>query len=276
MIPLINVEGFYEFLHMPFGKNVPPDKLYSGNDAEELIDRLKYTAANQLFAIVTGESGTGKSTLMRRFAAELKQMPYKVLYIADSKLTPRAFYKELLNQFGLDAHFYRESAKNQLHREIEKMKAVYGASPVVITDESHLLNKDMLEEVRFLLNCGMDAISPMALILAGQSELWDKLRFKSCEAIRQRIDIRCDINKLDRVQTTEYIDTHMNYAGCHRDIFSEAAIDDIYKFSGGVLRLINKCCISSLMYGAQNKKTIIDDRTVKLIIDSELTMGGRS
>ena len=275
MIALINVEGFYEFQHMPFGKNVPPDKLYNGNDAEELIDRLKYTAAGQLFAIVTGDSGTGKSTLMRRFASELRQMPYKVLYIADSKLTPRAFYKELLNQLGLDAHFFRESAKSQLHREIEKMKAVYGVTPVVITDESHLLSKDMLEEVRFLLNCGMDSISPMSLILAGQSELWDKLRFKSCEAIRQRIDIRCDINKLDRVQTTEYINTHMSYAGCNRDIFSEAAIDDIYKFSGGVLRLINKCCVSSLMYGAQNKKTIIDDRIVKLMIDSELTAGGR-
>ena len=207
---------------------------------------------------------------MRGFNDTLIGKPYKLLYIADSKLTPRVFYKEMLSQLGFEARFYRGDAKRQLFTEIQKMRETYGVVPVVIADESHLFSREMLEEVRFLLNNHMDSSSQIALILSGQSELWEKLALKNYEAIRQRIDVKCRINKLDRSQTAGYIKTHMGYANCNRDIFTEAAIDEIYKYSGGICRKINRCCTNSLMYGAQNKKTLIDDRMVCLVIESEL------
>ena len=150
------------------------------------------------------------------------------------------------------------------------MKAVHNVSPVLIVDEAHLLGRDMLEEVRFLLNMNMDSQSPMALILSGQTELWDKLRLQSYSAIRQRIDIQCYVPKLDLSQTITYIKAHLVFAGCDKDIFSDAAIDEIFKFSSGIPRLVNKAATASLIYGAQNMKNIIDDRMVKLIVDSEL------
>jgi type II secretory pathway predicted ATPase ExeA len=193
------------------------------------------------------------------------------MYLSDSKLTPRGFYKGLLDQLGVESSYYRGEAKRQLHKEIEIMKGVQGLIPVAIVDESHLLGREMLEEVRFLLNFKMDSQSPMALILAGQSELWDRLKLQSYAAIRQRIDIVCGVGHLDRIQTIEYVKAHLLFAGCEKDIFSEAAIDDIFKFSGGIPRLINKACTSSLMYGAQNHKSIIDDRMIKLVIERELS-----
>jgi type II secretory pathway predicted ATPase ExeA len=113
----------------------------------------------------------------------------------------------------------------------------------------------------------MDSQSPIALIMAGQSELWDKLKLQSYAAIRQRIDIVCCLGHL----AIEYIKAHLEYAGCAKEIFTDAAIDDIFEFSGGIPRLINKACTSSLIYGAQNRKSIIDDRMIKLVIDSELS-----
>lgn len=77
------------------------------------------------------------------------------------------------------------------------MKGIRGLQPVVVVDEAHLLDREMLEEVRFLLNFKMDSQSPMALILVGQSELWDRLRLQSYVAIRQRIDIQFQIGHLD-------------------------------------------------------------------------------
>ena len=263
-------EDFYGFTEAPFSRSIPTDKLYRGNDSDELIERLKYAAKRQLFAVLTGDSGTGKTTTLRRFHDELQNSVYKVLYLSDSKLTPRSFYKSLLEQLGFEASVYRGEAKRQLHKEIEIMKGVNGRYPVVIVDEAHLLDRDMLEEVRFLLNFRMDSQSPMALILAGQTELWEKLRLQSYAAIRQRIDIQCAIGHMDRVQTEEYMKTHLTYAGSQKEIFSDAAIDDIFKFSGGVSRLVNKACTSSLIYGAQNRRTIIDDRMVKLVIECEL------
>ncbi|MCL2791446.1 MAG: AAA family ATPase [Desulfobulbus sp.] len=264
-------EEFYGFLQTPFSRTIPTSNLYKGNDADELIERLKYAAQRQLFAVMTGDSGTGKTTTLRRFRDELANSEYTIMYLSDSKLSPRGFYKGLLEQLGIESSYDRGEAKRQLHREIEILKGVHGLIPVAIVDESHLLDREMLEEVRFLLNFKMDSQSPMALILAGQTELWDKLKLQSYAAIRQRIDIVCNLGHLDRIQTTEYVASHMAYTGCGKEIFTDAAIDDIFKFSCGIPRLINKACTCSLIYGAQNRKSIIDDRMVKLVIDSELS-----
>ena len=268
-------EIFYTFTNTPFSRTIPTKNLYKGNDSDELIERLKYAAEKRLFAVVLGDSGTGKTTTLRRFCDETRNENYFPLYLSDSKLTPRTFYKSLLEQLGFESKYYRNEAKRQLHKEIEVMKGLTGATPIAIVDEAHLLGKEMLEEIRFLLNFKMDSESPMALILSGQTELWDKLKLQSYAAIRQRIDIQCVVGRLDGAKTAEYIVAQLDYAGCDREIFTEAAIDEVFKFSGGIPRLINKACTESLMYGAQNRKTILDDRMVKMVVEQEL-IGGNS
>ena len=268
-------EKFYNFENTPFSRTIPTNALYKGNDSDELIERLKYATSKQLFAVVLGDSGTGKTTTLRRFCDETHNQNYYPMYLSDSKLTPRTFYKSLLEQLGFEAKYQRNEAKRQLHKEIEIMKGMSGVSPVAIVDEAHLLDKEMLEEIRFLMNFKMDSQSPMALILSGQTELWDKLKLQSYAAIRQRIDVQCVVGRLDRAKTAEYISAHLTYAGIEREIFSEAAIDELFKFSGGIPRLINKSAAESLMYGAQNHKSIIDDRMVKMVVEQEL-IGGNS
>jgi len=268
-------EKFYEFKNTPFSRTIPTKNLYKGNDSDELIERLKYAAGRQLFAVVIGDSGTGKTTTLRRFCEEKHEENFYPLYLSESKLTPRIFYKSLLEQLGFESKYFCSEAKRQLHKEIEILKGMNNIFPVAIVDEAHLLGKEMLEEIRFLLNFKMDSQSPMALILSGQTELWDKLKLQSYAAIRQRIDIQCIVGRLDAAKTSEYIKAQFTYAGADREIFTEAAIDEIYKFSDGIPRLINKACIESLLYGAQNKKTILDDRMVKMIVEQEL-IGGNS
>ena len=264
-------ESFFGFTATPFGRDIGVDSLYRDHDRDETVERLKYAAKKQLFAILTGESGSGKTTLLRRFHAEVLPSNHLVLYICDSKLTPRPFYKGILEQLGFEAKFFRGDAKAQLHKEIETLKTSQNIVPVLIVDEAHLLKREMLEEVRFLLNLNMDSSSPMALILSGQSELSEQLRLGSYAAIRQRIDIRCQVGKLDKAGVILYIKSHLDYAGCGRPLFSDSALDEISSFAGGIPRLVNKACTASLIYAAQNQKSIIDERMVKLVIDSELT-----
>lgn len=264
-------EWFYDFKRAPFTRNIPTGNLYEPDMLDETLGRLSYAAEYQLFAVVTGDSGTGKTTTLRRFCDELDPGQFQILYLADSKLTPRHFYKGLLEQLGCEAKFYRGDAKRQLHQQIEVMRGVHGLQPVVVVDEAHLLDREMLEEVRFLLNFKMDAESPMALILVGQSELWDRLRLQSFAAIRQRIDIQCVLPHYDRSQVGEYIKQHLEYAGTDREIFTSAAMDEIFQFSSGTARLINKICTHCLMYGSQNGQRIIDDHMVKRVIEGELS-----
>ena len=264
-------EAFYGFEHTPFSRDIPENELFHPLVLDEILGRLTYAAERQLFAVLTGDCGTGKTTVIRKFRSSVDAGKYLVLYIADSKLSPRNFYNGLLDQLGSENRFYRGDAKKHLHREIELMKGIHGLSFIVIVDEAHLLDREMLEEVRFLLNVKMDSVSPMSLILVGQSELWDKLRLQSYAAIKQRIDLQFHMPHFDRSQTAEYIRRHLDYAGTGAEIFSDAAITEIFKFSAGGARLINKVCTHCLLYGSQNRLKIIDDHMVRLVIEGELS-----
>jgi type II secretory pathway predicted ATPase ExeA len=263
-------EDFYSLTNTPFTRDIPVRSLYNSHIVEEVMSRLEFVAERQQFALVVGECGTGKTTIIRKLQTDLKSDKYKVLYVSDSQMTPRNFYKILLEQLGVVAYYYRSDAKRQLHKEIELLKSAHGIKPVVVTDESHLFKKEMLEEIRFTLNYVYDSVSPMALILVGQLELLDTLKKQSYQAIRQRVDIKCEIPGYDRSEVSQYINCHMTYAGAVSDIFSDGAIDVIYKYSAGSARMINKVCTACLNYGSQSKRKIIDDHMVTQIIEQEM------
>lgn len=151
------------------------------------------------------------------------------------------------------------------------MRGIHDLVPVVVVDEAHLIDREMLEEVRFLLNFKMDAQIPMALILVRQSELWDRLKLQSFAAIRQRIDVQCRMSHLDRSQTELYIHRHLTYSGVDPYLFSESTNDEIYQFASGAARLINKLATHSLIYSSQNGQRVIYDRIVKRVIEGELS-----
>jgi len=268
-------EEFYEMAHTPFSRDVPTKALYESPAMAEALGRLTYTADKQKFAVVTSEAGCGKSTLIRKFAAGLPGEEYKLLYLSDSKLTPRWLYKGLLDQIGMESRFYRGDSKRQLQSEIEIIRGVHNKKVVCVLDEAHLLEKETIEEFRFLLNYRFDSMSPMALILVGQNELWDeKLRLKRYAAVRQRIDINCVLPPLDRAETEQYIRSHLAYAGGSQELFTSRAVDEIYKISGGIPRMINRVCEKTLMYGCQQRQRLLDDHAVTYVSKHEMLEGG--
>jgi type II secretory pathway predicted ATPase ExeA len=267
-------EGFFEMENTPFTRDVPPDRLYVSAQTEDAIGRLKYAADRQLFAVVTADPGCGKSTLIRMLDGRLPKDKYMLLYLSDSKLTPRWLYAGLLDQMGLESRFYRGDSKRKLQKEIENVRNVQKKMVIVALDEAHLLEKETLEEFRFLLNYKFDSVSPMSLILVGQTELWDqKLRLQSYAAIRQRIDMNIVIDRLDRAETGKYIASHMAYAGLKQELFTSGAEDEIYKISSGIPRMINRICEKTLMYAYQQQKRLIDEHMVRFVADHEMLKG---
>ena len=265
------IESFFGFTGTPFSKSVSLDALYFSPALSEVLARLQMTAERQLFAVLTAEVGAGKTTAIRKFNSILDKSRFILFYMSDSQLTPRWFYKGLLEQLGVEAKYYRNEARLQLHKELQLVRSIQNKFVVTVIDEAHLLDREMMEEIRFLLNYQMDSVNPMALILVGQNELRDKLKFARYAAIRQRIDLKCSLPSLDRAQTQAYIAAHLNAVGYQSQIFSDSALDLIAKASSGSLRLTNKICTHCLTLAEQRGTKVVDEIMVSAIVDAEIS-----
>jgi len=263
-------EPFFEMANTPFVNTIPVEALCLSEKHKEILGRLNYVAEGNRFAVLTGGSGIGKSTMVRVLSHTLNPEKFTVLYLSDSQLTPRWFYKGLLDQLGIEAKFYRGDAKRQLHKQLHLIREIHHRSIIVVVDEAHLLDRETLEEIRFVLNTEMDSVSPMSLILVGQNELWDKLRMQLYAAIRGRIDIKCELPGMDRSELDAYVKAHLAYAGGKDEIFTDSALDELHKYSAGSARAVNKAATHCLMHAAQRAKRLIDDSMVKTVIDAEL------
>ena len=262
-------EEYFGLGATPFGRDIPVAELMKSKQWNELAGRLLHVAKNNCFGLFTGETGTGKTTALRRMAAELDKNRYRLLYVYDSDLTPRNFYVETLHQLGYKARFYRGDAKRQLTKALNEI-AQASQVPVIVVDEAHLLSHEMLEEIRFLLNMDMDSKSSCSLILAGQTELRSKLKLQIHQAIDGRVDIRFNLEAMSGEETAKYVKRHLDRVKCPREIFTEAALKIIHDYSRGMARKVNKISHASLMAAASQEKQLVDDYLVKEVIISEL------
>lgn len=262
-------ESFFGFTKTPFSRDIKLEQLFELPGQKELISRLIYVAERRLFGLITGEVGSGKTTAIRSLSKELPVTKHRIIYVADSNLTPRNFYWAVLHQFGVTPHFYRGDAKRQLHKVILGLYEDEKKIPVIIIDESHLLSREMLEEIRFLTNFQMDSFSPMGLILVGQPELKKVLKLQVFEAIMQRVNIRFHLSGMDEGETRRYIIHHLKICGVHNPVFTDEALHIIYEFTQGIPRKINNVCSTCLLSAFSQKKNLIDDYQVKVVLDNE-------
>lgn len=262
-------EAFFHLSRAPFCRDIPVEELLHTDSWGELQGRLAHVAKTRAFGVFTGDAGTGKTTAIRRFAKELDINRHKVLYLTDSALTPRNFYWEALHQLGCKPKFYRGDAKRQMQKALSDLTESEKRTPVIIVDEAHLLSREMLEEIRFLLNLRMDSYSGTALILIGQSELRETLKLQVNEAISQRIDIRFHLQPMDKGQTTQYIQRHLESAKASGEIFTTAAMSIIHEYCTGIPRKVNKVATACLMAASGSGQLLVDDHLVRVVIASE-------
>ncbi len=259
---------YWKINKYPF-ENVPdPDFMYYSPEHEEALVRLLYAVKRMKgAALLTGEIGSGKTTLSRVFIQQLPEKEFDIGLITNPSLNALDFIKEVHYQLGLDSDSNSKTdllviLNNHLLDNLNK-----GKSTLLIIDEAQLIFGETFEEIRLLLNFQMNDRFLMTFLLIGQPELRDMIR--EYKQLDQRIAIRYHLNPLTKSETANYIRFRLSKTGCDRELFTEKAYDAIYQYSGGIPRKINNVCDLSLLIGFSLKAQEIDEPLiVKVVRDS--------
>lgn len=270
---------YFGFRAVPFSKEIPTAQLFAAPPHRELLARLQYTIRHRAFGLITGDVGAGKTTAVRALYELLDRTRHQFLYIADSRLTPTAFYRDVLTQLGVAAPFHFQSRETRRLFEESILDGFRnGKQPVIVLDEAHLLQSAMLQEVRFLLNFHMDSACPMSFILVGQPELRGMLRLRTFEAIAQRVQVRFHLGALSEQDSVAYIQHHLRLAGADRPLFSEQALQKIAAESRGIPRVMNTLCTSCLLDACAREQRFVEEANVERVLlemqDLQAAKGG--
>lgn len=251
-------QQFYKLKEMPFALTPDPRFMYFTPSHIEAMANLRYgIEGGKGLIVVTGEVGTGKTTILRWMMRRLDSMVL-VAYIFNPRLSVPEFYQHLASLMGIENWQNKSELLMALGRKLES-RHKRGLRTVLIIDEAQGLSINVLEEIRLLLNFETDTVKQLQVVLSGQPELRDVLRDSRLRQLKQRIALRCEISPLPDVeQTARYITSRLLVAGAERtDIFSPGAIDYIFRCSAGIPRQINNLCDNALLSGyAAGEQTI--------------------
>ena len=213
------------------------------------------------FVVITGEIGAGKTTLIESFLAEL---PGDILlaHISQTQLTPVEFLQALLVEFGFKPFRKRKVELLSMLKDFMVEQYAAGKKILLIIDEAQNLSRKVLEEVRLLSGLELQKEKLLRIIIAGQPELSHKL--ERLQQLTQRVRLRFHLGALSKRETHEYITHRLDVAGAKgRKIFESAACDLVFRYSGGVPRLVNVLCDTALLCAFAEERTVVDEALIK-------------
>jgi general secretion pathway protein A len=249
--------NFFGFKERPFQLVPNPGYLFLSRSHEEAMAHLNYALSHgDGFVELTGEVGTGKTTLCRAFLEDLDE-DSEVAYIFNPRLNSLELLRAINDEFGIssDADNTKDLIDTLNTFLMEKKSQKKNA--ILLIDEAQNLSEDVLEQLRLLSNLETNTSKLLQIILIGQPELRDMLDSYKLRQLRQRITLSWYLTPLNRKETREYIRHRVNIASKKAgDLFTESAYRLIYKYSGGIPRLINIACDRALLtaYGLNQSK----------------------
>lgn len=260
---------FYGLKELPFALTPDPRFIYFTPSHTEVMANLHYgIESGKGLVVVTGEVGTGKTTILRWMMQRLDRTVL-VAYIFNPRLSVAEFYQHVATLLEIQKWETKSELLMELGRALEARHS-RGLRTVLIIDEAQGLSPHVLEEIRLLSNFESDTAKQLQIVLTGQPELRDVLNNPDLRQLKQRIALRCVIKPLPNVEETDrYITSRLLVAGAERtDIFSHDAIDFIYRCSDGIPRNVNNLCDNALLAGYSAGDTTIGRDLIEEVADT--------
>jgi general secretion pathway protein A len=258
-------KSFFGLKDNPFNVNPDPRFLYFTKEIEEAFSGLKYGIQNRKgFITLTGEVGTGKTTLVNRLLDWLHEERVRTAFLFNSRMNSSQLFDFILAEFGISCDS-RSKSQNLMKLNqflLDRFRA--GETTVLIVDEAQNLTYPVLEEIRLLTNLETSTEKLLQIVLSGQPELEEKLKLPQLRQLRQRIMLRCKTSALSKEQTHDYIVERLRIAGADGPvIFGPEAVAMVHKYSVGIPRVINLLCEHSLINAYVEQQRPITAKTVE-------------
>ncbi len=243
--------AYFGFTENPFNISPDPEFLYRSPQHEEALANLIYGVRSRKgFIVLSGEVGTGKTTMLECLRDYLDSQRVEFAFIFNSRLNPEQFFEMVAYDFDLQCDRKSKTAVLFALNALLIEQAERGRTCVLIVDEAHNLELDVLEEIRLLGNLETRQGKLLQIILAGQPELDRKLDAPNLRNLKQRIVLRCSLNPLTPEECLAYMDARLARAGMpNQRIFPPEVMEEVYKRSRGIPRLINLICDNLLVTG---------------------------
>ena len=266
-------EAHFGLREKPFSLLPDPRFLYPGRTHAMAMHMLEYGLAEQTgYVVLTGEVGTGKTTLLRHL---LKSVDDHILVglVTNTHESFGELMKWIMLAFDLPFRERDAVEQHQLFTDFLIQRYAHGQRVVLIVDEAQNLGRPALEQLRMLSNINSEADHLLQLILVGQPELRATLQTEALRQFVQRISIDYHLRPLEREDTFAYIGHRLQVAGGHPDLFDDAAMTAIHYFSRGLPRLINSLCDLSLVYVFAEDRHQVDFETVISVVETRVSDG---
>ncbi|HVB98381.1 MAG TPA: AAA family ATPase [Candidatus Dormibacteraeota bacterium] len=266
-------QNYFNLHGKPFGANPDPRYLFLTRDAQEALACLTYgIQARKGFIVLSGEVGTGKTTLLNKLLDWLHGYRAATAFVFNSSLTVGEFLDFMMADFGVACDSPMKSqALLRLNRWLlERYRA--GEAAVLIVDEAQNLSLQVLEEIRLLTNLETSTEKLLQIVLAGQPELEEKLKLPQLRQLRQRINLRARLHPLTLEEARGYVGERLRIAGADgREIFTPEAIERLHRCANGIPRLMNLLCEHALIGAfADQEKVVTAERIEQTSVDLEL------
>lgn len=269
---------FFGFKDDPFSLSPDPVFLYRSEQHEEALSNLIYgVQARKGFIVLTGEVGTGKTTMLECLRDYLGQQHVEFAFVFNSRITGAEFLEMVAWDFDLKCD---RKSKPEILAALNDMlvsQAEKGSTAVLIVDEAHNLEWEVLEEIRLLGNLENRRGKLLQIILAGQPEFDRKLDAPNLRNLKQRIVLRYNLSPFNERDTASYVDSRFATAGVpDQTVISPQLVTEIHRRSQGIPRLINAICDNLLLTAfADASKTATPDMLDEVTSDMRLEWGER-